>query len=256
VFLDDDLKRTITVRDEKHKHTHLTLPVLKDSNVHIRIVFTPDQKCPEHNCPECKCRSSSAEISLRASNVAPFVDKCMTVKDCLQVLGDGSNASFKIRNSNVVQLACLRGQHGSMSEPVKNKCEEWEACLPDEAKQSIATLLGAAIGKSDAKSLTEKAAAQTKEDPNTCIDPSSDDPEAWSCECMESMEEQCSGEDRKKEKEECYREKICGAKKICQSWKEDNCDSESLATLASKRQHALASTSDALDTSLTGKCDG
>lgn len=51
-----------------------------------------------------------------------------------------------------------------------------------------------------------------------CTDPSSDDPEAWECECFEEMATSCSNQGLG---EDCIRDLMCRHPDVCPSWKSD-----------------------------------
>lgn len=86
---------------------------------------------------------------------------------------------------------------------------------------------------------------------NECVDPSTDDPESWACDCSADMESKCDGID-----EECFQDLMCEHSGICQEWKDTHCPSllemSSKAVLARARKHQ--STDGRLDGAMSGKC--
>merc|ERR1719253_2080677 len=179
---------------------------------HIRIELVPlDASAP-----------AAAEMKPAAEGVSVATEDCLSIKDCLTVFGDGTAASFKLRNINELQLACLQHSSGAthLSSDLADKCEEWLNCLDSDKKSSLeALLLAAGVGASG-KSLSAVARANesTVAAARRCTDPATEDPESWDCDCLERMKEQCGGVD-----EACFREIMCNHEMICQSWKEDNC---------------------------------
>jgi len=69
--------------------------------------------------------------------------------------------------------------------------------------------------------IQEVTVASTRENPRSCVDPSKSDPEEWDCECMESLNAYCEGDQRPKD--ECFKEVWCSHKMVCQTWKDVNC---------------------------------
>jgi len=52
----------------------------------------------------------------------------------------------------------------------------------------------------------------------SCIDPASDDPEMWECNCFEEMQNKCGGMDAN-----CFQCIFCENANVCSSWKTKMC---------------------------------
>jgi len=123
-------------RDKKGK-AWTKIPIIDTGSARVRAFFYPTNRAQE----------SSARIWIEAFRVDSSVDTCMGVKDCLDLLGDGSDGSFTLRNDNKKQLKCLRGELSGMSTQVKAKCNVWGACVATSGKKPyLLALLGATVG--------------------------------------------------------------------------------------------------------------
>jgi len=104
---------------------------------------------------------------------------------------------------------------------------------------------------SKTKSAKSKPEPMLVERTDQCVDPSTDDPESWACDCSADMESECGGID-----EECFQGLMCSHSGVCQEWKDTNC--QSLLEMSSKAVFARAkkhqSTERRLDGSVSGKC--
>merc|ERR1719453_1873027 len=69
------------------------------------------------------------------------------------------------------------------------------------------------------------ALALTSSDESQCIDPASDDAEAWECDCFQAMVDSCGGIS-----EDCFQTLVCRSNKICSSWKQSHCSAEDTGT--------------------------
>merc|ERR1719162_315542 len=77
--------------------------------------------------PDVLTRSSKAQLFLSARGVKVQFEQCLDGKTCLKVFGDGSAASFAMRNVNKNQVDCLDGRQ--MLGFLISKCNEWLNCL-------------------------------------------------------------------------------------------------------------------------------
>jgi len=152
----------------------------------------------------------------------------MGVKNCLVDLGDGTDAAFLFRNSNTKQLQCIYATTRAEQNTVSDHCRPWVTCLSQEPgrKDKLKILLKVAIGKDAdqgqllSRTGTSSFGAGGRQAPGGgCTDPALDDAESWDCECMAEMAEACGGAD-----EACFRTILCRQSKVCQSWKDENCD--------------------------------
>ena len=106
------------------------IPLTKNQDSRIRIAFYPK------HAPS----ASRARIKIQADGVDSQIDGCMSVKTCLEMLGDGSDASFKLRNLNERQLDCLENR--PMPTELRTQCEKWHGCIAksDQAHGLLALL--------------------------------------------------------------------------------------------------------------------
>jgi hypothetical protein len=219
---------------------------------------------------------ASASAIISAERVDASVESCMSVKDCLKILGDGSAASFALRNSNRKQYECIAARDYATRNAISVKCPPWVQCLSQDAnnKKRLEVFLRAAVITPMATSLAAMAgkitAAHDKE--SSCVDPETDDAESWNCDCMEYIARECGDMD-----EVCFRGLMCKHSEICCSWKQTHCPaadhcSSSLAILKTNSSNSRADTiqgdsaslgdrskvtsniDSSLDQSLSGKC--
>ena len=86
-----------------------------------------------------------------------------------------------------------------------------------------------------------------------CMDPSSSDPESWSCECVEMIIAACGSPDD----EECMFNTMCANAEDCSEWKTaNNCPTalEQHAAGMSARTANISLLGTGLDNTLSGKC--
>jgi len=203
--------------------------------------------------PDVLTQSSKAQVGLSARSVTVQFEQCLDGKTCLNVFGDGSPASFAMRNVNKNQIDCLDGLQ--MLGFLISKCNEWLNCLKGGASaepiviQFLRTFLHAARvhdkKSGEAKLLQDNRLGQLQNS-EQCIDPAEADAEAMQCECMDKLLEKCGGVD-----EECFHETICARPGICQTWKDENCGS-SMSSLGLRATRAT-SAQEELDASVQGK---
>jgi len=227
-------------------------------------------------------KDASARVQL-SSATEPYVEKCMTRNLCLKKLSEGASG-FAIRNNNTKQLQCLQG------EDVSETCLGWKKCLleiEDHVDELIKILRAGLLPASSQGEMIQILSTRRQgleRTQNQCIDPASSDPEAFDCECLQQVQEECG---EASETEGCIREMMCKHPQVCESWKGTQCDtaliagamalhdqvkintnastmvkmttktpsmmSESQATSLVERSARLTNAHD-LDESLTGKC--
>ena len=71
--------------------------------------------------------ASSARIQVTLYNVNPSFDICLDKYQCLEKLGDGTDAAFALRNNNGLQKACL--EKDAIPLFIEHLCAEWRACV-------------------------------------------------------------------------------------------------------------------------------
>jgi len=230
-------------------------------DTHLRIEFHRKNKA----------LAASSVIYIEAEEVDASVESCMGVKDCLKELADGSDSAIALRNSNRKQYQCLLAADDDARNAISDKCPPWSQCLSQNPKnkKDLEVFLGAAVATPTA--MVEGRVKVTREKESNCVDPSLDDPESFSCDCMEQMESQCGEVD-----EACFRDFMCKKSGICCSWKETHCptadqcsSSQLLMTISSTgqadtmegerasledRSKVTGNIDNSLDQTLSGKC--
>jgi len=81
----------------------VSLAIAPGQKARIRIVLTP----------KTSGSPARAKLGIMGRNFDDGVEKCMSTKECLSALGDGSPESFELRNGNPNQRDCLSGASGS-----------------------------------------------------------------------------------------------------------------------------------------------
>jgi hypothetical protein len=245
------------------------LPVDKDT--HIRAEFARISASA----------ASSGQLWLMATDVDQYVEDCMAVKDCLSNLGDGSKEAYKLRNDNKKQLKCLSATTDAARDAINLKCKPWVKCLAKDAGRisKLKSLLAAgqegssmliAISDRDAMASTSGWGTRRRkpvQDQSECIDPATDDPESWSCDCVQDLIDECGGIHAS-----CFRTQMCQSTEICTSWKKSHCPgwsslisksnestteekkATSLVLMRRTTSHAQGAIDNGLDGSLKGKC--
>jgi len=226
--------------------------------------------------PTILAKKSSARFDLSIWGADSSVAGCMAVKDCLGMLGTGSDAAFKLRNGNGLQLKCLTGKLKRMSaveETVLETCEEWKKCVKESGKKKeLIAILRAGLKKTkqvllEGVSLSSQTCLDANAD--TCVEPDTSDPESWDCECAEGMLAACS-DYKGNELASCIQGLMCQDSNVCCSWKQDHCASHTTSTGSEMAERsssgnisaaaALSETSanqnahGTLDETLAGKC--
>ena len=130
---------------ERHTEVGTYTSVALDGDKRLRVSFAPKDQG----------KNADALFYLSAWKVSSAVDRCMTGKECLDKLGDGSDAAFEMRNNNPTQYECLHGDMSTMNEELRKKCEEWNQCLARTGKKDhLLTLLKAATAPSPGSLIT------------------------------------------------------------------------------------------------------
>lgn len=197
--------------------------------------------------------AAEAKLSIHAMTTK-YVDTCMDRTFCLKKLGDKSQAAFELRNSNPKQYACLKGKTPPKETELVAVCEEWRKCFAKQNgnhEEELLKLLSAVFSKKSA--LLDVSRSLLAEDTQGCLDPAASDAEAVECECLDEMVAACKAATPSiTDHEECFSTQMCKSKpgKICESWKEENCEDSLLMLRSSTNQK----TNDTLDGSMTGKC--
>jgi len=243
--------------------------------------------------PSNKALRSHAKIWLEAFEADKGAEACMDIKDCLSAMGDGSAASYKLRNDNDIQYKCLRHPNLVRELLVRIQCQKWYRCLVRSGKRTqIRALLGAAMKTKGSPVLTSLRRRRTSPAPTSsldgslhrkgavalqgahstnesrlaaeasnvgfCVDPSVDDLESMDCECAESMMKTCSSAAHASEDlETCMNSLMCKSASVCATWKRDHCTDASLMAERSQASTKVATAGkvlDHLDEATQGKC--
>jgi hypothetical protein len=235
---------------------------INSEKARVRALFYPSDKAVR----------SHAKIWLEAFEADKGAEACMDIKDCLSALGDGSAASYKLRNDNNIQYKCLRGTNywSSMERGVRGQCEKWYRCLLKSGKKTqIRAILGAAMKtritprrwrrpSRRRNGLLQGAHSTNETRMQLCVDPSVDDLESMDCECAESMMKTCSGAAyASQDLETCMNSLMCKNPNVCPGWKRTHCTVGSLMAERSQASNKVATNGKVLnhlDGTIQGKC--
>jgi len=122
---------------------------------------------------------------------------------------------------------------------------------------SFWTAVAAASGTSPSTASSVHGTKIRSFEETTCVNPSTDDPGQWACECQADMESHCDGID-----EECFKDLMCDNTHVCQVWKNSHCvqtaqgllESSSTDSLGARAKRNQGSIEGGLDGSVSGKC--
>jgi len=202
LYLDGVLLETMT------KKGNYRLTIGKDMRLHVS--YTRNNNA----------QAGSATIKMKAKDVQKRADDCMGLKYCLKTLGDGSKSSFDLRNKNFMQLACLEAANANQRSQVTAMCPAWVTCLQkhNHAVNDLLVMLRSTMR--EGTFLEEVAAGQNttrrNADPDACVDPSSEDPESWDCDCFDAMKATCPNQQATSP---CFHDLLCNDDRVCNSWK-------------------------------------
>jgi len=166
---------------------------------------------------------------------------CEDTKACLAPLGaDGSEEGIRLRNSNALQKLCLESK-----EPAKlsDSCARWQECLRASSSDQnhlrrLRTLLDAAgvVASTGAVALATVTISRKRGNAR-CMDPETEDPESWDCDCYENFQRKCAGISETQgdtaiyTEAECLRAIFCSDHRVCSEWKARSCKASSIEAL-------------------------
>jgi hypothetical protein len=209
LYLNDELQRTVKKKNYRKKY-------------HMR--FKKEGFLVVAMTPTVSSKSAWANVKIEAWHIEAGTDICMGQKECLSLLADGSKEAFALRNSVPLQLQCLEAETVEKRRLVAAKCDPWFKCLHKSGKLSgLRVFLRAAVGEASLLSVAGHSDAALVADPtrSRCIDPASDDPESWNCNCFTHLTKVCK--DDPLGNEACFRMKFCASCAVCLRWKEKHC---------------------------------
>ena len=167
---------------------------------------------------EAKDASKPIKVALRVLVTDPpdSVADCMDHRMCLSEM-------HLLRNDNQKQLQCLQDGCLNCDAALQDECSKWEACLNDNgvSKQRLQALLEA--------SSIPTVVTQASEITGNCLQPANDDPESWECECAGDLDAVCPPTSTP-DLAHCYLTHMCNYDDICQSWKDQKCQTILLST--------------------------
>jgi len=254
LYVDDEIQKELSHKKTSDDTSHESLAKLflkgKNRDMHVSIRFIPDKRD----------REAWAEVFVNAMGVDDFTDACLTNKLCLEKLGDGSDEAYKLRNSNEEQYKCLTSDGNNDSD----KCTEWKKCISghDQTQTKVLGYLLTAALKTPGSLIETNASSSTatlsEQGRASCIDPRTADPEAWDCQCMADLKDQCADK-ADDEQADCFRQLMCGHEAICAAWKSSFCGGgliEAIQQRTSTKVKKSAATEDNadMDSILRGKC--
>jgi len=162
--------------------------------------------------------SKPIKVALRVMVTDPSdsVADCMDNKMCLKEM-------HLLRNDNQKQLQCLQDGCSNCDAALQDECSSWKDCLNNNGvdAQRLQALLEASSSPTVATPETEIT--------GDCLQPANDDPESWECECAEDLDAVCPPTSTP-DLAHCYLTHMCNYDDICQSWKDQKCQTILLST--------------------------
>lgn len=193
-----------------------------------------------------------------------FVDKTFRVCEdhqvCLQGLGNMKELESRhLRNSNAAQKACLETPYSD----TKDACRKWRKCLQD-------THLGETNHEITLMNMLDAAGVQPggemslmQQGESSCLNPATEDPESWDCDCYVDMKDICQRVQDRQEHEDytdatCFRAIFCNTERVCDFWKASFCSDPSVVAIGESLQTLSFITTDlhnhdALNTTLLSR---
>eukprot|EP00747_Dinoflagellata_sp_TGD_P145452 gnl/TRDRNA2_/TRDRNA2_176590_c2_seq27.p1 gnl/TRDRNA2_/TRDRNA2_176590_c2~~gnl/TRDRNA2_/TRDRNA2_176590_c2_seq27.p1 ORF type:complete len:341 (-),score=38.41 gnl/TRDRNA2_/TRDRNA2_176590_c2_seq27:210-1232(-) len=159
---------------------------------------------------------------------------CMDTQSCLNELDASGSAGRSLRSSNKLLSQCLAMKTNKVNQMnvVGPACATWRRCLRKKGEETVKhmrLLLSAAALKEGAGS-SEKADMRAP----TCINPPTEDPLGWDCDCFEEMHDRCKALGAKKKSmkwgqmQACVRAHFCLHPNICEPWRAAVCDTKKM----------------------------
>jgi len=248
----------VTSSQNRHFVTH----ICEDTD--IKVILRPDAN-----------REAYAKVYLlNDGKMSAGTESCMAMQDCLRTLADVRKhadpaqwqANYKLRNSNLLQLQCLKskGNMASSISKMNTACKKFYDCLSGSAGDKLHHLIYAltAMTVTSPKLSNTDPATTNSTKVTSCINPGGLDPELLECTCYDQLMD--AGNCKSKpdtEKPNCVRAEICKIgrgtteDKLCPHWYDSACSSgTSQAALLSRRMSADEADMESVESTLTGKC--
>eukprot|EP00747_Dinoflagellata_sp_TGD_P145444 gnl/TRDRNA2_/TRDRNA2_176590_c2_seq15.p1 gnl/TRDRNA2_/TRDRNA2_176590_c2~~gnl/TRDRNA2_/TRDRNA2_176590_c2_seq15.p1 ORF type:complete len:346 (-),score=54.56 gnl/TRDRNA2_/TRDRNA2_176590_c2_seq15:390-1427(-) len=155
--------------------------------------------------------------------------RCMDTQQCLRELDESGTAGQSLRSSNQLLSQCLRVKFKNAGKlrVVGPACESWRRCLRksgQSTEEHMRLLLSAAA-------LTQGAGSSMEaKDDVACINPPTEDPMGWECDCFKEMAERCKalGASKSGKLRSCLQAQYCLHDKICVTWREAVCKTKNM----------------------------
>jgi hypothetical protein len=167
--------------------------------------------------------SSVTGAATRIYRVTKGFADCEDLKVCLGQAGLGgewrTQAAKDLRNSILLQQRCLEDETMPGYTQIAGVCARWKSCLTGQGKVDTVRNILEAFGASAAPPLPQFSSGRRllqSGNQARCRDPFIMDPESWDCACHARMLELCSDS---ASFTTCYRNLLCSASDVCQSWK-------------------------------------
>eukprot|EP00747_Dinoflagellata_sp_TGD_P144030 gnl/TRDRNA2_/TRDRNA2_176448_c5_seq8.p1 gnl/TRDRNA2_/TRDRNA2_176448_c5~~gnl/TRDRNA2_/TRDRNA2_176448_c5_seq8.p1 ORF type:complete len:454 (+),score=36.56 gnl/TRDRNA2_/TRDRNA2_176448_c5_seq8:68-1363(+) len=162
---------------------------------------------------------------------------CMDSKTCLDTIGD--EAGLPLRESSGLLLQCLKSGMDKVAEDqeaLKQKCKTWKNCLSQSDpsgtyETSLVTMLEAAGAGAP---IPEHVSLKQQSAEAKCINPPTEDPMSWNCDCYEQMQQRCKDIGASTEMEMCLRAQFCEHTHTCQHWKDAACTQQTVKDMISR----------------------
>jgi hypothetical protein len=164
----------------------------------------------------------------------PVYADCEDSKACLKKLTWTNGA--QLRNNNTLQRECLTTE----PEP-HSACQRWRDCLNSSISDQLLALLNAAFPAATATSNESQATVSSHD----CMNPATEDPESWMCDCYETMLSRCQEINMLRISiDVCIRAQYCQYDRVCASWKAKSCHDAEVTDMI--QQLSLSSNSSSL----------
>lgn len=222
-------KGTRKLSTNNHRTVALKIPIARAGGHTFVIQFLPDAIDSTYKDPLVIVRNVRFFL-------APEYAKCENEKACLHKLHEAGAAGMLLRSSPALQGECLAGEAVAKGPA----CQSWRSCLAPEFKASLSNMIGAAgfsapgtltqvnVSSSSETSIVRSVgglASSRREAQAFCINPATEDPESWACDCYEEAVARCSTiEDLPSYSlQSCLRASYCMHPSVCKSWLDAYC---------------------------------
>eukprot|EP00747_Dinoflagellata_sp_TGD_P121480 gnl/TRDRNA2_/TRDRNA2_173436_c2_seq1.p1 gnl/TRDRNA2_/TRDRNA2_173436_c2~~gnl/TRDRNA2_/TRDRNA2_173436_c2_seq1.p1 ORF type:complete len:257 (-),score=40.80 gnl/TRDRNA2_/TRDRNA2_173436_c2_seq1:306-1076(-) len=153
---------------------------------------------------------------------------CMDKEACLHIFE--SPGGLELRHNNKLLKACLQQRMQLLTADQLRTCNKWVQCIKKAGssrdKEFRALLKAADLAEQPEEVHQPVPKGETTAD---CIDPRTEDPLSWHCDCYEEMMERCRALRKKTtssvSQAACISAQFCEHPRVCSAWKKEVCHS-------------------------------